>query len=104
MIIAKKNLKYYIIGDIVMKNIDNIRLSICNIINSLSEEDLRQLMIMCEGFRESEGLLSIRAIWGCGKCSEIFGDCDDYGSDAPCEERFRDYCEMEIPESGNENS
>jgi len=87
-----------------MKNIDNIKLSICNAINSLSEEELRQLIISCGEFKESEGLLSIRAVYGCDECEKTFDYCENYGLDAPCEKRFYDYCNMEILESENKSS
>lgn len=82
-----------------MKNIDNIKHSICNAINSLSEEDLHQLIIMCGECRENKGLLSIRGVYGCDECEKTFGDCEDYGLVSPCEERFIDYCNMEIDEN-----
>lgn len=77
-----------------MKNIDSIKFSICNAINSLSEEELRQLIISCGEFRESEGLLSIRAVYDCDECRKVFGNCENYGFDTPCKERFYTYCNM----------
>ncbi len=82
-----------------MKNIEKIKLSVCNAINSLPEEDLRQLIIISGEI----GIPSIRAVYGCDECEKTFGDCDDYGWDCPCSERFREYCNMETAESENES-
>lgn len=87
-----------------MKNIEYIKRSICNTINSLPEEELRQLIISCREYRKNEGLLSIGALYGCDECSKTFGDCEDYGFEPPCKERFHDYCKLEIPESENKIS
>lgn len=70
-----------------MTNFEHMKETVLNTIAALDQEELRQLVAdtcMDEG--------DSKAIFSCGICEEVFGDCDVIPSGNGCTKKYLDWC------------
>lgn len=79
-----------------MTNFEHMRKTVLEMIAALDQEEMRQLTMdtcMDEG--------GSGAIFSCGICEEIFGDCDTLPEGNGCMKKYLDWCGREYkPETG----
>lgn len=82
-----------------MTNFEHMRKTVLDTVATLDREELRQLTIdacMDEG--------DSAAIFSCGICEEVFGDCDVIPSGNECMKKYLDWCGREYkPEISRES-
>lgn len=78
-----------------MTKFEHMRKTVLDTVAALDQEELRQLVAdtsMDEGDN--------KAVFSCGICEEIYGECDTVFNGTACRERYFDWCSREyIPET-----
>ncbi len=73
-----------------MTNFEHMRKTVLDTVAALDQEEMRQLTMdtcMDEG--------SSGAIFSCGICEEVFGDCDTLPEGNGCMKKYLDWCGRE---------
>lgn len=82
-----------------MTNFEHMKETVLKTVAALDQEELRRLTVdthMDEGDN--------RAVFCCGICEEIFGDCDTLPEGNECMKKYLDWCGRKyMPESGWED-
>lgn len=79
-----------------MTNLEKIKTTLCNTINSMSEEELFEFI---SEYDEDETYFPSGTLFTCHKCRKLYGDCETHVSDSinyqTCKNRFNHYCRVE---------
>ena len=83
-----------------MTNLERIKTTLCNTINSMSEEELFELLSGYEERIENGETISFpkELIFTCSQCHQMYGDCEIKTHDSDeyiCLHRFGMYCRAE---------
>jgi len=83
-----------------MTNLERIKTTLCNIINSMSEEELFEFLSDYDEIYEYGKKLpfSEELLFTCSKCHQMYGDCEIKTHDSDeyiCLHRFGMYCRAE---------
>ncbi len=80
-----------------MTNLEKIKTTLCNTINSMSEEELFEFISDYDGCEDP--YFPIEVLFTCEKCRELYGDCEAHVSGSvnyqTCIDRFNNYCRAE---------
>ena len=80
-----------------MTNLEKIKTTLCNSINSMSEEELFEFL--SEYDEDDDGHFPDEILFTCHKCRAKYGDCEAHFSDSinyqTCKNRFSNYCRIE---------
>lgn len=80
-----------------MTNLEKIKSTICNAINSMPEEVLFEFLSEYE--EDEETYFPKGTLFTCKKCHKLYGVCETHASDSVnyqmCKSRFSNYCELE---------
>lgn len=80
-----------------MTNLDKIKTTLCEAINSMSEEVLFEFLSDYE--EGSEPYFPDEILFTCKQCRSMYGDCEVQVSGSvhyeTCQNRFKEYCKVE---------
>lgn len=73
-----------------MTNFEHMRKTVLDTVAALDQEELRRL-VADTGMDEGDS----KAVFSCGICEEIWGDCDSYCGGNECVKKYLDWCGRE---------